>query len=594
MDWRWDPAALVMLATGGVMIALFCYVWPRRAAGGRPLLAMLAAVALWSIAYGLELSAEPIAAKEFFGVVKYVGIAALPPAWIAFTLAYIGRERHLTGRVLGLLMIEPVVVLVLLVVPATHDLVRYYPSGAAGQDHPIVGVGWFFWVHFVYTDVLLLAASGLFVVSLARVSRAYWREAAALIAATALPWIVNLVHNLNIAGLGRVDYTPPAFAVTAAVIVWGVFQRRLLNLSAIGRSAAVETMRDAMILLDAYGRIVDVNRAAVQVLGRPSDRLLGVDIQELVTEQAAVVDESVEYVDLAVSLTDPHGAHRDYEVTRGPLTDSHGRNAGQLLLMRDVTERRRAERETLTLLAERSRIAKVLQDSLLPPALPAVVGAEVAARYRPAGDGSEIGGDFYDIFPLSGGRWAMVLGDVSGKGAEAAAMTALVRYTVRALATEPHTPRQMLSRLSAAMLRQTADEHYCSAVYILVEPHPTGAHVALALGGHPYPLLVRAGQQGEYVGEPGLVLGALEDPELHDVQLDLAIGDLLCLYTDGVTEARHGRDLFGDERLARCLASLAPRSAVEVAAGLEQGVVEFSDPHPRDDIAIVVFKATGG
>lgn len=593
MDWRWDPAALVMLGTGAVMVALFCYVWPRRAAGGGPLLAMLAAVAQWSVAYGLELSAVPIAAKEAFGAAKYVGIAALPPAWLAFTLAYIGRERHLTRGVLGLLAVEPVVVLVLLALPETRELVRYYPADAAGPEHPVVGVGWFFWVHLVYTNVLLLAASGLFVVSLARVSRAYWREAAALIAATALPWVVNLTHNLNIAGQGRVDFTPPAFAVTSAVIVWGVFRRRLLGLSAIGRNVVVERMRDGMILVDAYGRIVDVNEAATHILGRPSERLLGVGIAQVVAERAAVVDESPEYADVAVSLTDPSGVHHDYEVTRGPLTDSRGHSAGELLLLRDVTERKRAERQTLRLLEERSRVARVLQDSLLPAVLPPSPGMELAARYRPAGDGGEVGGDFYDVFPLADGRWAMILGDVSGKGAEAAAMTALVRYTVRALASEPHTPREMLSRLSAAMLRQTADEHYCSAVYLIVEPHAAGARVVLALGGHPYPLLVRQGGHGEYVGEPGLVLGALDGPDLHDVHLDLGLGDLLCLYTDGVTEARRGRELFDDERLARCVGSLAPQSAEEVASGLEQEVVQFSETQRRDDIAIVVAKVTG-
>jgi len=594
MGWRWDPAGLVMLGCGAAMLGLAGYVWPRRASGGVALVAMLAALAEWSIAYGLELSVDSVAGKEVLGAVKYAGIGVLGPAWAAFTLRYIGWDRYVTKRVLVLLMIEPILILALLANPATHDWVRYYPPEAATEQHPVVAVGWFFWVHLIYTDTLLLVATGVFVVSLARVSRVYWREAAALIAAALLPWVVNLLYNLNVAGLGRVDLTPAAFAVTAAVIVWGVFGRRLLGLSTVGRSVVVETMRDGMIVLNAYGRVVDLNRAAARILGRPADRVVGQDLAQVWPDQAVRLAGSVEVGESTVGLrVDSGGEIRDYEVSRGALEDSRGRRTGELLLLRDVTERQRAEEQLRALFAERSRIARVLQDSLLPPALPCVPGLELAARYRPAGDGSEIGGDFYDAFSLGGGRWALVLGDVSGKGAEAAAVTALVRYTVRALATERHTPREMLARLNDAIARQTTEERYCTAVYLILEPHPAGARVRLALGGHPPPLLVRHGGGVEHAGRPGLVLGAFPDPELHDVNLDLGVGDVLCLYTDGVTEARRGRELFGEHRLARCLGTAAHLPADQIAGRLEQHVQCFSDARLRDDVAVVVVKPTG-
>jgi PAS domain S-box-containing protein len=414
--------------------------------------------------------------------------------------------------VLTLLMIEPIVTLALLAHPATHDFVRHYPADAAAEQYPVVEVGWFFWVHLVYTDALLLAATVVFVVSLARVSRVYWREAAALIAAALLPWIVNLLHNLNVAGFGRVDLTPAAFAVTAAVIVWGVFGRRLLGLSTIARSVVVETMRDGMLVLDAYGRIVDANQAAARILSQPSDRMIGQDLAQLLPDQPVLsahhVANHVELGDTPVPLRlDAGGEARDYELTRGLLADSRGRRTGELLLLRDVTERRQVEDQLRTLLAARSRIVRVLQDSLRPAVLPRVPGLDLATRYRPAGDGSEIGGDFYDVFPLAGGRWALVLGDVSGKG--------------------------------------------------------------------------------------GLALGVLPDPELHDMSLDLRVVDVLCLYTDGVTEARHGRELFGEDRLARCLIRTAHLTADEIAGRLAQQVRQFSGTWLRDDIAIVVVKPTG-
>jgi PAS domain S-box-containing protein len=595
MDWRWDPAGLAMLACGAVMVGLAAYVWPRRAAGGLALVAMLAALAQWSIAYGLELSVVPVAGKEVFGAAKYAGIGALAPAWIAFALRYIGRDRYLTKRVLALLMIEPLVTLALLANPGTHDLVRYYPPEAATQQYPVVGVGWFFWVHLVYTDTLLLAATGVFVVSLARVSRVYWRVAAALIAAALLPWVVNLLHNLDVAGLGRIDLTPAAFAVTAVVIVWGVFRRRLLGLSTIGRSVVVETMRDGVIVVDVYGRVVDLNQAAARIVGRPGDRVVGTEFAQVLPDLAVPVADQGDLGETTLRLrVDPTGGIRDYEVTRGALRDSQGRCTGELMLFRDVTERVRAEHQLRALLAERSRIARVLQDSLLPATLPRVRGLDLAARYRPAGDGSDLGGDFYDVFPLDDGRWALVLGDVSGKGADAAAITALARYTVRALAAEPHTPREMLARLNDAVARQTTDERYCTAVYVILEPHSAGARVRLALGGHPPPLLVRDGHGVEYVGCPGLVLGVIPEPELHDVTFDIGAGEVLCLYTDGVTEARRGREFFGENRLARCLTPTAHLPADEIAGRLEMQVECFSDTGVRDDIAIVVVKPTGG
>jgi len=593
MDWRWDVAVLAMLACGACMVGLAAYVWPRRAAGGVALVAMLVALAEWSLAYGLELSAAPVASKELFGAVKYAGIGVLGPAWAAFTLRYIGWDRFLTKRVLALLLVEPILTLVFLAHPATHGWVRNYPPEAATERYPVVDVGWFFWVHFVYTDALLLMATGVFVVSLARVSRVYWREAAALIAAALLPWLVNLLHNLNVAGLGRVDLTPVAFAVTGAVIVWGVFRRRLLGLSTVGRSVVVEMMRDGMIVVDAYGRVVDLNRAAARILARPGDRLIGQRLAHVLPDQSVRLADPAKAAESTDGRVGSVGEGREYELTRGALQDSRGRRTGELLLLRDVTERHRAEEQMRALFAERSRIARVLQDSLLPPALPRVPGLELAARYRPAGDGSEIGGDFYDVFPLDGGdRWALVLGDVSGKGAEAAAVTALVRYTVRALATERHTPSEMLSRLNDAMARQTTEERFCTAVYLVIEPH-SGVRVRLALGGHPQPVVVRRGGGVEFAGHPGLVLGVLPDPELHNVHLDLGVGDVLCLYTDGVTEARRGLELFGEDRLTRCLGSVANLPADEIARRLEQHVRRFSDAQLRDDVAIVVVKPTG-
>ncbi len=187
---------------------------------------------------------------------------------------------------------------------------------------------------------------------------------------------------------------------------------------------------------------------------------------------------------------------------------------------------------------ERSYIARTLQESLLPPELPEVAGAEVAARFHPAGEAIEVGGDFYDVFDTSHG-WSVVMGDVCGKGADAAAVTALARYTLRTLGVQETSPAEVLRKLNDALLRQRTDRRFCTVAYASLHVNGNGsAEVCLATGGHPLPYVLRADGTVEAVGEPGTLLGVLPDVRLSDTAIQLGHGDLLVLYTDGVTEAR--------------------------------------------------------
>jgi PAS domain S-box-containing protein len=240
---------------------------------------------------------------------------------------------------------------------------------------------------------------------------------------------------------------------------------------------------------------------------------------------------------------------------------------------------------------ERAHVAQTLQASLLPAALPDVPGATVAAEYVAAGEGMDVGGDFYDAFALDDGAWAMVIGDVLGKGAEAAAVTALARYTVRAVAGRSPSPAATLAALNDEMLRQrNPDRRFVTAVLARFEPRAEGgARVVVASGGHPPPLLLRAdGGGGEVVPCPGTLLGVEPDARSEDREVELAPGDTLVLYTDGVTEARRDRPLTPED-LAAALRASAPDGAAAVArevvrlaeAGAEGGAL-------RDDLAVLV------
>lgn len=260
-------------------------------------------------------------------------------------------------------------------------------------------------------------------------------------------------------------------------------------------------------------------------------------------------------------------------------------------MLRDVTERKLAETQLRQLLAERSRIAQALQASLLPATLPELPGARVAARYRPAGDGQEIGGDFYDLYPVRPDQWALVLGDVSGKGAEAAAMTALVRYTLRTLTREAASPSEALRELNDAMLRQAPDERYCTLVSAVVQPHDDGLQMTMCLGGHHPPLLRRSDGTVEPTGRPGSALGLLDDPDLHDTVVHLDEGDLICLYTDGLVEARRGPDLFGICRAAAVLAERSAATPDRAADRLEAAAHGFRGGPLSDDLALLLIQA---
>jgi PAS domain S-box-containing protein len=265
-----------------------------------------------------------------------------------------------------------------------------------------------------------------------------------------------------------------------------------------------------------------------------------------------------------------------------------------LNLVVNLAQRAAQAIENARLYREKSRTARVLQRSLLPPELPEVPGIEVDARYAPAGEGNEVGGDFYDLFNTAASGWAFVIGDVCGKGPEAAELTALARYTIRTAAMQEKAPSRILSTLNEAILRQRNDKRFCTAAYGLLEPAEKGARFTVCCGGHPQPLILRADGSVEPACEHGLVLGVFPDPQLSDQVFELDPGDTLVLYTDGVLEARRpDGELFGEERLSELLSSCEGLGASTVAEKIERAVMDFQQGRAHDDLALLVLRVRG-
>jgi serine phosphatase RsbU (regulator of sigma subunit) len=235
-------------------------------------------------------------------------------------------------------------------------------------------------------------------------------------------------------------------------------------------------------------------------------------------------------------------------------------------------------------------IAHTLQRSLRPGALPDISGLSAAVRFRPAGEGVELGGDFYDLYAGRGGGWAALIGDVQGKGPDAAAVTALARHTLRAAAAYEDRPSGVLGLLHTALREQPGDPRFCTVAYAHLRVSGDRVLLELACGGHPLPLVVRPDGAVQPVGKLGTLLGTDIEPQLTDVSVELEQGDVLVLYTDGVTEVRRRRrEVFGLTELTELLQTCGGLPPDAVAERVEQAVLTASEGRLRDDVAILAF-----
>ena len=246
--------------------------------------------------------------------------------------------------------------------------------------------------------------------------------------------------------------------------------------------------------------------------------------------------------------------------------------------------------DTARLYQDRDQVARTLQRTLLPPTLPDIPLAEIAAVYHPAGEGSEIGGDFYDAFETGDGAWVIAIGDVCGKGPSAAAITGLVRHTLRAAAFRERSPRGVLRGLNRALLRQVQEESFCTVAAARLSIGPAGALLTVCTGGHPSPLVLRAGGAIEEAAVAGTLLGIYDTIDVTDTETMLASGDCVVFYTDGVTEERRDGEQFGEARLHDLLADCDGLSAAGIAERIERAVLEFRPNAPADDVAVLVLK----
>jgi serine phosphatase RsbU (regulator of sigma subunit) len=248
----------------------------------------------------------------------------------------------------------------------------------------------------------------------------------------------------------------------------------------------------------------------------------------------------------------------------------------------------------------RSAVAEALQGSLLPARLPEVPGFELSAAYIPAGENLEVSGDFYDVFPVQDGWWAVVVGDVCGKGQEAAAMTAAARHAIRAIAHWNPDPVDVLAKANEVILAGDYEDRFITVKLAYLRrdgDHGRGEGRwagVLASSGHPGPAVVRPDGQVEVMAGGGLPLGLFPDTEPERETIELGPGDQLFFYSDGVTEARSPDQRYFEDYLAGSLAGTAGRPAPQTVRTIQDLVSRFSQDNLRDDMTILVARVRPG
>ncbi|MEW5987942.1 MAG: GAF domain-containing protein [Chloroflexota bacterium] len=354
------PYVLALLVVTGITLGLAVVVWQRRpAAGAAPFVVLVLAAGSWAIGYAFELGSVNLATRLFWAKFTYVGISGTPLAWAAFALDYAGLGRLLTRRNILLALIEPLVIQLLVITNGSHHLIWSSLRLVRTPTFTTLdyGHGPAFWLHVAFSYTAVIVGTYLIIWSLVRKPPLYRRQAAALLTAAFAPWLGNVLYLVGPNPFPYLDLSPFAFGVSGLVIGLGIFGFRLLDVVPVARSAVIENLKDGVVVLDTYRRVVDLNPTAQRMLGLTVSRAIGQPIEQVWSQWPSIVqrdDEEDRFItDVAVGNGRPRYA---LEVRRSSLYRD-GRLVGYVIILHDVSERKLMEQ---TLASERSRSATAL------------------------------------------------------------------------------------------------------------------------------------------------------------------------------------------------------------------------------------------
>ncbi len=346
MQFEYTPYAIPFLAAAVVAAGLVIYIWRRRNTRGATVLALLSLAALiWTLGYGLEIAGANLATKVFWAKFQYFGIVSVPLLFLVFSLQYTNRDKWLSRRNLALLAVIPVVTLALALTTEAHGLIwSEYHVEAEPVSVLAVTHGLWFWVYWIYSQVVVLAGTIVILRFLLTPPGLYRGQAIALLVAVVIPWLGNAMYVLDINPIAPLDLTPLAFTFSAAALTVGIFYFHLTDLAPVAREAVVEGMTDGVVVFDPQGRIVDLNPAAQQLLSLPAARAVGRHASEVFQAWPDLLARYLTATDARDEITAGEGeARRHYELRLSTLGDRRGRTNARVLTVRDISERKRAE-----------------------------------------------------------------------------------------------------------------------------------------------------------------------------------------------------------------------------------------------------------
>ncbi len=352
LAWQYTPYALPLLGATLLNLALGVVALSRRRVAGAPAFAVLvAAGAVWSLSYALQLGGLDEPTQILFGNLEYLGIVWVPVATLVFALTYTGRGQWIKPPVLGILAIEPVLTIILLWTMPTHGLVRAAVILDRSGPLPmlIITRGPWFWVHTTYSYGTLLLASAILVDASLRSQQLYRQQAGALLIGVLVPLATNAIYLAHLSPFRGLDLTPYAFTITGVALAWALFRGRLLDLVVgfplVAGAVIVDRIPDGIILVDGHGTIVEINPVACRIIGRSAKALIGRPVRDILPDwgnwRALTVDNDLT---VQTELRRGDGPDRqDYDVVISGQRTGSGRRAGWILVLRDVTDRVRAE-----------------------------------------------------------------------------------------------------------------------------------------------------------------------------------------------------------------------------------------------------------
>ncbi len=383
MAWQETPYTILLITAAVISASSALYVWLRQPVPGSKTMTLIAlAGAEWMVGYALELGSVDLLTKDFWNKTQYVGIVTVLTAWLVFTLQYTGCEKWLTRRTLLLLSIDPLLTLLLVFTNEVHGLI--WGPAALETSGPFLvlvrthGVG--YWIHAAYTYTLLLTVVFLLIQMLIRSRHLYRRQASLLLFAASLPMLGNVLMLSGLNPLPHLDLTPIAFTIAGLILTWGFFRLRVGDIVPVARGVVIESMSDGVIVLDEQNRIVDINPVAQHAIGYTASETIGQFVEQMWPDWPGLIERSSDGTGTSEEVVLSTGdAQYTYDVRLSPIVDWRGRLTSQVIVLRDVTERKRAK-QALQRYIERLRILRAIDGVILAAWSPEEI-AQAALRH---------------------------------------------------------------------------------------------------------------------------------------------------------------------------------------------------------------------